>query len=206
MEKVGSTGGDCLGFFDMLAGKAANQIGNAVKQNLQNSVAKGSNKTEKILFQNMPMSYEDFISLPQAQLATPFDTAAMTVLAFCYYPMNKDMCLEMLDYLRGPRPLSGIDKSFIADRFMDKDYVPRSYFIGATPDNDYMPTEPYAIEISENPYSYENQGMAKLFVRSGGADALRAIELRKAKDGKWYLWEQYILSDIRQPESANPWA
>ena len=26
------------------------------------------------------------------------------------------------------------------------------------------------------------------------------------KDGKWYLWDQFILSDIRQPESANPWA
>jgi hypothetical protein len=30
--------------------------------------------------------------------------------------------------------------------------------------------------------------------------------MRKAKDGKWYLWEQFILVGIRQPESANPWA
>ena len=195
-----------MGFFDMLAGKAANQIGNSVKQGLNNVATKGNNKKEKIVFENMPMSYEEFISLPQAKMTTPFETAALTVLAFCFYPMNKDMSLKMLDYLRGPRPLSGIDKSFIADRFRDKDYVPRSYFSGATPDNDYMPTEPYTIEISENPYSYDNQGMAKLYVRSGGADALRAIELRKAKDGKWYLWEQYILSDIRQPESSNPWA
>lgn len=195
-----------MGFFDMLAGKAANQLGNTAKQAVGNAVAKGSNKTEKIVFQSMPMSYEEFTSLPQAKIETPFETAAMTVLAFCFYPADKEMCLKMLDYLRGPRPLSGIDKSFIADRFRDKDYVPRSYFNGATPDNDYMPTEPYTIEISENPYSYEVDGMAKLFVRSGGADALRAIELRKAKDGKWYLWEQYILSDIRQPESSNPWA
>ena len=195
-----------MGFFDMLAGKAANQIGNSVKQGLNNVATKGNNKKEKIVFENMPMSYEEFISLPQAKMTTPFETAALTVLAFCFYPMNKDMSLKMLDYLRGPRPLSGIDKSFIADRFRDKDYVPRSYISGATPDNDYMPTEPYTIEISENPYSYDNQGMAKLYVRSGGADALRAIELRKAKDGKWYLWEEYILSDIRQPESANPWA
>ena len=195
-----------MGFFDMLANKAANQIGNSVKQGLNNVATKGSNKTEKIVFENMPMSYEEFISLPEAKLTTPFETAALTVLAFCFYPMNKDMSLKMLDYLRGPRPLSGIDKSFIADRFRDKNYVPRSYFNGATPDNDYMPTEPYTIEISENPYSYDNQGMAKLYIRSGGADSPRAIDLRKAKDGKWYLWEQYILSDIRQPESANPWA
>lgn len=48
--------------------------------------------------------------------------------------------------------------------------------------------------------------MARLFIRSGGADNPRQIDLRKAKDGKWYLWEQYILSDIRKPESSNPWA
>ena len=89
---------------------------------------------------------------------------------------------------------------------MDKDYVPRSYFEGATPENDYTPSLPLKITVSENPYSYENQGYAKLFVRSGGADGLREIVLREAKDGKWYLWEQFILSDIRQPESANPWA
>lgn len=41
----------------------------------------------------------------------------------------------MLDYLRGPRPMNGMDKQFIADRFRDKDYVPRSYFEGATSNN-----------------------------------------------------------------------
>jgi hypothetical protein len=181
-----------MGFFDMLAGKATNQLRNATNQAINKAVTNSSNKTEKIIFSAMPMSYEEFTSLPQAEMKTPFDTAALTVLAFCFYSSDREMCLKMLDFLRGPRPLSPMDKSFIADRFRDKDYVPRSYFNGATPDNDYMPTEPYTIEISENPYSYDNQGMAKLFVRSGGADSPRSIELRKAKDGKWYLWEQYI--------------
>lgn len=195
-----------MGFFDMLAGKATNQLGNVAKQAVGKAVSGGGKKTEKIVFDTMPMSYEEFVSLPQAKMETPFETASLTVLAFCFYSADKNMCLKMLDFLRGPRPLSPMDKSFIADRFRDKDYVPRSYFNGATPDNDYMPIEPYTLEISENPYSYDNQGMAKLYIRSGGADSPRAIELRKAKDGKWYLWEQYILSDIRQPESANPWA
>ena len=26
------------------------------------------------------------------------------------------------------------------------------------------------------------------------------------KDNKWYLWEQFILVDIRPCESTNPWA
>ena len=60
--------------------------------------------------------------------------------------------------------------------------------------------------MSENPYSYQNQGYATLYIRSGGADSPRSVQLRLAKDGKWYLWEQFILVGIRQPESQNPWA
>ena len=195
-----------MGLFDMFTNKAVSQMNNAVKQGVNNIGKSIGNKREKIVFGSLPQTYEEYVNLPQASLSTPFDTVAMTVLAFTYYPLNKELSLKMLDYLRGPRPLSGMDKSFIADRFRDKDYVPRSYFIGATPNNDYQPTEPLTIEVSENPYSYSVENIAKLFVKSGGADSERAIETRKAKDGKWYLWEQYILADIRQPESSNPWA
>lgn len=191
-----------MGLFDMFAGKAINQVGNSVKQAVQNA----GNKTERIVFDTLPQSYEQFISLPSAAMSTPFQTAAMTVLALCFYPQNSELSLKMLDFLRGPRPLNGADKQFIADRFRAKVYVPRSYFVGSTPENDYQPNAPYTVEVSENQYSYEEQGIAKLFISSGGADSPRPIKLRKAKDGKWYLWEQFLLTDIRKPESTNPWA
>lgn len=159
-----------------------------------------------ITFNKMPESMADFMALPETDLSDPFKTAALTIMAFCYYPSNKDFALEMLSYLRGPRPLSEYDKQFIRDRFMDKDYVPRSYFNGTSPANDYKPSVPYSITLFENPYSYTDQGYAKLYVNSSGADSPRYVQLRLAKDGKWYLWEQFILSDIRQPESSNPWA
>ena len=54
-----------------------------------------SNRTEEIVFEKLPESFEDFLSLPQARLATPFDTAALTVLAFCYYPDNPDLSLSI---------------------------------------------------------------------------------------------------------------
>ena len=168
--------------------------------------AQAGNGVRDITFSSLPNTLEEFKALPQAAMSNPFDTAALTVLAFCFYPKNRDLSLAMLDYLRGPRPLSPMDRQFIRDRFMDKDYVPRSYFNGATPQNDYTPAQPYTVKVSENPYSYDEQNYAKLFVTSGGADSPRAIQLRLAKDGKWYLWEQFILSDIRQPESSNPWA
>jgi hypothetical protein len=202
-----------MALFDLFKSKAEN----AIKKSVNTAVTQGfnkaasavsnlGNKKEKIVFRNLPSTFEEFASLPQAALSTPFDTAAMTVLAFCYYPQNKDLALQMVNYLRGPRPLSGGDMSFIADRFRDSDYVPRSYFEGSTPANDYTPAEPYTIVVSENPYSYQNEGYATLYITSGGADSPRSVQMRKAKDGKWYLWEQFILVGIRQPESANPWA
>ena len=202
-----------MALFDIFKSKAEN----AIKKSVNSAVTQGfnkatsavsnlGNKKEKIVFSSLPSTFEEFASLPQAALSTPFETAAMTVLAFCYYPQNKDLALQMVKFLRGPRPLSGGDISFIADRFRDSDYVPRYYFEGSTPANDYTPAEPYTIIVSENPYSYQNEGYATLYITSGGADSPRSVQMRKAKDGKWYLWEQFILVGIRQPESANPWA
>ena len=202
-----------MALFDMLKNKATNAVKQTVNQAVTQGVQKAAqgirnsgNKSERIVFSNLPTSLDEFLALPQASLSTPFETAAMTVLAFTYYPQNKDLALQMVDALKGPRPLSPMEKSFIADRFRDKDYVPRSYFEGATPANDYAPNQPYTIVVSENPYSYQNEGYATLYVTSGGADSPRQVQMRKAKDGKWYLWEQFILVDIRQPDSADPWA
>lgn len=165
-----------------------------------------ANKVVEVTFTSFPATPEDIASMPQGGLTNPFDTAALTVLALAYYPTNKELSLGMLRYLKGPIELTPYQEQFIRDRFMDKDYVPRSYFNGATPQNDYTPSTPWTIRVAENPYSYQDAGYAKLYVFSGGADTERPIQLRQAKDGKWYLWEQFILSDIRKPESQNPWA
>ncbi|MBQ9535364.1 MAG: hypothetical protein IJU78_05945 [Clostridia bacterium] len=159
-----------------------------------------------IVFEKLPATAEELAALPQGTLADPFDTAALTVLALCRYPQDREASLAMLEYLRGPRPMSPMEKQFIRDRFMDSDYVPRSYFNGAVPQNDYQPSLPYTLSVEDNPYSYQDEGYAKLYIRSGGADSPRHVTLRKAKDGRWYLWEQFLLVGIRVPESQNPWA
>lgn len=182
------------------------KLKNKAQQAIKNTTNDLTNQSVKIVINEMPSTLEEFKSLPQAAMNTPFETAALTVVAFSYYPINRTLALEMLDYLKGPNPLSTMEKQFIRDRFMDKDYVPRSYFVGATPANNYEPSNPYTIIVNENPYSYQNEGYATLYICSGGADNPRSVQLRKAKDGKWYLWEQYLLVDIRKPESEDPWA
>ncbi|MCQ2429697.1 MAG: hypothetical protein MJ192_05150 [Clostridia bacterium] len=165
-------------------------------------------KTETFTFDKLPMNVEELKALPEASLDTPFKTAALTVIALNAYASNADNGAAMLNFLKGPQPLTPMEKQFIRDRFMDgKTYVPISFFAGTSPDNNYTPSVPYTIMVSDNPYSYNDSTYVSLWLTSSGADSQRQIKLRqKPSTGEWFLWEQYILSDIRKPKSEDPWA
>ena len=205
-----------MAFFDMLknkatqaaqvaGAKAVNNFGQSAKQ----AISGATNKTYTVTLSSIPANLAELQAMPEGTLKQPEYTAALTVAALCMYPVDKEASFEMLNFLHGPRGLTPSDRQFIADRFRDKDYVPRSYFVGATPDNNYEPSEPYTIKFFENPYARQNidEGYLTLQVESGGADSPRQIRLRtKPSTGEWFLWEQFILSDIRPPKSADPWA
>lgn len=192
-----------MGLFDKLKNTAASAVGGAVN----NAAMSIGNKSETITFTALPESLAQMQALPEASLDSPFKTAALTVCALCAYAADKNIGTEMLNWLRGPRPLNGTEISFLNDRFRDgKTYIPFSYFEGATPDNDYTPSEPFRITVQSTHVSGEEQGYMKLFIPCGGADSPRPIKLRMKGDGKWFLWEQYLLTGIRTPKSADPWA
>ena len=143
----------------------------------------------------------------EASLDTPFKAAALTVCALCAYGADKAIGQEMLNWLRGPRPLNGQDISFLNDRFRDgKSYIPFSYFVGASPENGYTPRQPFTLLVGSNHTSYVEDGYCKLFIPCGGADDPRPIKLRRKGNGQWFLWEQYLMTGIRIPTSADPWA
>ncbi len=163
------------------------------------------NKTEIITFEKLPASIEELKQM--ADLNSPFKTAALAVAVFANYEKNVDATVEMLNFLRGPRPLSQYDIQFIRDRLAGKGYVIRSYFKGTSPANDYTPSAPYQVEVSDNPYSYTNEGYATLWLKSSGADSPRQVTLRnKPSTGEWFLWEAMFLGDIRIPASQDEWA
>ena len=167
------------------------------------------NKTYTVTLEQLPVTLEQMQAMPEAALKDPAHTAALTIAALTLYPVDKDASLSMLEFLHGPKGLSPYDKQFLTDRFRDKDYVPRSYFNGATPENNYEPTAPYTLTFFENPYSRDNfsDGYLTLHIKSGGADSPRQLKLRtKPSTGQWFLWEQFLLADIRKPVSADPWA
>lgn len=162
------------------------------------------NKSETFTFQSLPESLDELKDLSEATLDTPFKTAALTLCALCAYSKDEEVGKEMLNWLKGPQPLSNAELQFLKERITGRTHVPFSYFAGAKPDNDYTPDEPFTLTISDNPYSYQNQNYAVMHLKSGGADSPRQIKLRK-KGNQWFLWEQFVLVDIRAPKSADPW-
>lgn len=165
-------------------------------------------KSWELSFEKLPKTLVEMQAMPQAALKSPADTAALAVAAFCLYPENKEEAKRMIAWLSGPRELTPMYWSFINDRFMDNvDYIPRSYFKGATPDNNYTPDQPYTLKLWDDPNSHADPNYCKVLLESGGADSPRQIQLRlKPSTGQYFLWEQFILVGIRQPKSMDPWA
>lgn len=187
-----------MGIFDKLKHSAMDTV--------MTAATSIGNKSEAFTFAALPESLAEMQALPQATLDTPFQTAALTVLALCAYAADRQIGQDMLNWLRGPRPLNGQDISFLNDRLRDgKTYLPFTYFVGSTPDNNYTPTQPYTIRVESNHVSVEEQGYMKLFIPCGGADDPRPIKLRqRVSDGKWFLWEQYLLTGVRTPKARRP--
>ena len=165
--------------------------------------------TLSVTFERLPETFKEMLAMPEASLEKPEDTVALTVAALAVCGRNPEEGFRMLDYLRGPRPLSNAEKQFIKERFSYGDCrrVPRSYFRGAAPENDYQPEEPYTLEVRDSSSQIAEEGFFKYDLISGGADSARPVMLRyKPSAGKYYLWEEHLLVQIRTPVSEDPWA
>ncbi|MBQ6430772.1 MAG: hypothetical protein IJJ99_02690 [Oscillospiraceae bacterium] len=156
-------------------------------------------------FSAIPENVAQLQAIPEAALTSPFQTAALTALALCRYETDPAAAVDLLNYLKGPQPLSPFEVQFLRDRLSGKGYVARSYFAGTSPANNYAPTLPYAVTVFDGPYSYQQDGYAKLMLRSSGADSPREVMLRR-KGAQWFLWENYLLPDVRVPAALDPWA
>ena len=199
-----------MSIFDSLKRQVKSQLkreaSKLVNDAVQN-IGKGRNHSETFSFSALPMRLDDLKALPEASLDSAFKTTALTVLALCRYDTDPPAALEMLDFLKGPEQVSTYEKQFIAERLKGKGYKARSFLAGATPENGYQPTTPYTITVSENPYSFDNENWATLYVTSSGADDPRPIKLRKKPStGQWFLNDIQCLSDIRMPVAEDPWA
>lgn len=203
-----------MGLFDSIRRQAASSLKREVTQeisqavnNAAQSAGNGKNYTETFTFVSLPKCVAELQALPEASLDSAFKTTALTLAALCNYEHNPEATIEMLNFLKGPGEVSGFEKQFIKEHLGSEGYKARSYFEGATPQNSYKPNTPYKITVIENPYSFDNENWATLYVQSGGADNPRPIKLRKKPStGQWFLVEIQCLADIRVPVEEDPWA
>ena len=199
-----------MGIFDSLKKQAqAHLKKEAVKivTDAVQTVGKGSNHSESFTFSVLPVNVDQLKLLPEASLDSAFKTTALTLLALCRYEQDQAAAFEMLDFLKGPESVSTYEKQFIGERLKGKAYKVRSFFAGATPENNYQPMQPYRITVSETPYSFDNENWATLYVTSSGSDNPRPIKLRKKPStGQWFLNDIQCLADIRVPVAEDPWA
>jgi len=181
-------------------------VSNAVNDAVQN-IGKGRNYTETFTFAALPTNTEELKALPEAKLDTAFKTTALVILALNRYEADPDAAIAMLGFLKGPEDFNGKEQSFLKDRLAGKGYKARSFLGGATADNDYTPSVPYTVAVTENPYSFDEENWATMYVTSGGADNPRPIKLRKKPStGEWFLNDIQCLADIRLPKSEDKWA
>jgi hypothetical protein len=167
----------------------------------------GSNKGTAIRFAKLPATAEEFTAMPEFNFSTPFQTAALFIVAICAFPSDPEACYNMIDALKGPQKMNQRERDFIRDRMRSKaDYIGKAYFAGATPQNNYTPALPYRVEVNETPHTYDAAGYATVYIKSAGADSPRPVTLRQ-KGSEWYLWQhEGPLMDIRIPAALDPWA
>ncbi len=194
-----------------LKSNAKSQINQAVND-AQKAVQKAmATKSKTFKFDSIPTTVEELKALPGGDMKDPFASVALTVLALNMYYKNKDAGIAAFDYVMGPGALANLEINRIDMSIKQNgDYVPVSYFEGATPENNYTPDEPLTIKVYEYSTSKDiyDQGYYRLFVKSGGADSERQVTLRtKPSTEQWFAHEfSALYMGIKIKKEDNAWA
>lgn len=160
----------------------------------------------QVIWNELPNDLTAFTAA-SADLSRPETTCALFLAALQLYLRDTNAGISAVNMLRGPRPMTGYDTQFLRDRLRGKTYLPLAYFEGATPQNNYTPSRPYALQVLPDPRPQDMEpGYLRVYLKTAGADAPRPVKLRQ-KGSNWYLWEySSVLSGIRIPAQDDPWA
>ena len=194
---------------DKLVSDLLGGLGRLFKNKVSQTVSKAvSNKSKTYSFEALPQTVDELKALPEAAMTDVYAVAALSLLALTRFEADRDASIAMLNFLKGPDPMTPMAIQQISDRFMDgKFYKVNSFFEGATPANNYTPSQPYKVKVTSTPYSFDTENWAVLYLHSGGSDSPRPVKLRKKPStGQWFLVEIQYLGDIRTPPTADKWA
>ena len=188
--------------------KAKSGLNKGIDDAVKKAKQKASIKHKSVKFDSLPQNAEEMKAMPAFDQKDEYAVAAFTVAALLRYAASPEDGKAMIDVLNGPENPSNLDLQLMEERLSESDYVIRSYFKGAEPENDYTPKTPYTVEMLEYSNSRDIDNYLYLYIVSGGADNARQVQLRKKPStGEWFIWVfKGLLMDIRVPVSEDKWA
>lgn len=187
-----------MGIFDSLKNMTNQAVKNNVSKAVSGAVNNAMHKSKTFVFADYPKNADELKKMPELDFSSPLSTAAFAMLVLLEYDESPENTIEMLNVLKGPQPMNGMDVQFLRDRIKGRGYIPRSYFEGSSVKNDYTPNVPYKITVSEYAYTYQSEGYAKVQVQSSGADSPRPIELRRrAINGSYGVILHSLIYELR---------
>lgn len=174
---------------------------------------------KEIKIEYMPSTVEEFTEMRNEIAVTPEGGASMFVLAMIKYIEDEELGIKFFTMILDKTHLKettsdinvkGYTPNNIFDEFLrrlrNKPYLPNSYVIGTSPENQYqLPEFPYTLKFNRNPYNViEEDKKIKVFVACSGADSNRPVTLQKNSNGIWKAFEFSTLSvGIREPEEID---
>ncbi|PLW91687.1 MAG: hypothetical protein C0592_14615 [Marinilabiliales bacterium] len=153
---------------------------------------------------NYPQSLEQFIELRNQIATTPEGGLACFIIALREYAEKGEealpwliICREINDLQESNQPgnykgytLGRSELSRINSQFARQKYIANSYFVGATPENNYTVPATAEFQFSSNKYSGDpSEGETKIFVGCSGASTPRPSRLKRNEKGIWKVKE-----------------
>ena len=177
-------------------------------------------------FSTVPTDAEE---LAQYDLDSPYTTMALLILALrTWTPEDPSTCLQMLDLLTD----TGVDKPGAGRHYLFSEYkiwadalkermeqgkkwryIGDAYLGGATPQNDYTPTDPVTITLRESPYvpyaaaTDTAPEQHQVLISIPGAENDRYSLFYQDEGGDWKVyginWRD-LLADVQIPDGDIP--
>lgn len=136
-----------MGIFDSLKNMTNQAVKNNVSKAVSGAVNNAMHKSKTFVFADYPKNADELKKMPELDFSSPLSTAAFAMLVLLEYDESPENTIEMLNVLKGPQPMNGMDIQFLRDRIKGRGYIPRSYFEGSSVKNDYTPNVPYKIRV-----------------------------------------------------------
>ena len=135
-------------------------------------------------------------------------------------PENQTDCEEMIGYLCN-KQLSVYEKQRLAEQMKKSKqylYLGNAFLNGSTPANNYTPSQPYSITLTQDSVVDEDQvyipanpsipspDQYRAFIYCKASDSGKWIDVYKSsKDENWYMYKWMdLITSIKAPASSNP--